>query len=98
MNSESPKSRTQDEKKKVEIRGTYREYGSYLTLGFQLAAAVVIFFLLGNWIDGRFGIEPIGKIVGTSIGMVGGFIKFFKSVSSMIADEERNRTNSKHEN
>jgi F0F1-type ATP synthase assembly protein I len=98
MNSESPNSGTQDKKKKVEIQGTYREYGPYLTLGFQLAAAVVVFFFLGDWIDKRYGIAPIGKLVGTSIGMVGGFIKFFKSVASMIANEERNRTSDKREN
>jgi len=96
MNIESPTNETKEKKEK--IRGSYRELGPYLTLGFQLAAAVVIFFLLGNWIDNRFGIEPIGKITGTLIGMAGGFIKFFKSVASMIADEERNRMSKKREN
>jgi F0F1-type ATP synthase assembly protein I len=98
MNSESPNNGTQDNKKKVEIQGTYREYGPYLTLGFQLAAAVVVFFFLGDWIDKKYGIAPIGKLGGMLIGMVGGFIKFFKSVASMIADEERNRTSDKREN
>jgi len=97
MNSESPNSGTQD-KKKVEIQGTYREYGPYLTIGIQLAAAVVVFFFLGDWIDKRYGIAPIGKLVGTLVGMIGGFIKFFKSVASMIADEERNRTSNRREN
>ena len=98
MNSESQDSETRDKKKKVEIQRTYREYGSYLTIGFQLAAVVVVFFFLGDWIDKRYGIAPIGKLVGVSIGMVGGFVKFFKSVTSMIADEERNRTSDKREN
>jgi F0F1-type ATP synthase assembly protein I len=98
MNSESPKSGTEEKKNKVEIQGTYREYTSYLTLGFQLAAAIVVFFFLGDWIDRRYGIAPIGKLVGTSIGMVGGFIKFFKSVASIIANEERNRMSKKREN
>jgi len=98
MNSESPNSGTQGKKKKIEIQGMYREYGPYLTLGFQLAAAVVVFFFLGDWIDKRYGIAPIGKLVATLIGMIGGFIKFFKSVASMIADEERNRTSDKREN
>jgi hypothetical protein len=84
MNSESPNSGTQD-KKKVEIQGTYREYGPYLTLGFQLAAAIIVFFFLGDWVDKRYG-------------MVGGFVKFFKSVASMIADEKRNRMSEKREN
>ena len=98
MNSESPNSGTQGKKKKVDIQGTYREYGPYLTIGIQLAAAVVVFFFLGDWIDKRYGIAPIGKLVGISIGIVGGFIKFFKSVASLIADEERNRTSDKREN
>jgi F0F1-type ATP synthase assembly protein I len=98
MNSESPDSGTQDEKKEIKIQGTYREYGPYLTIGIQLAAAVVVFFFLGDWIDTRYGIAPIGKLVGISIGIVGGFIKFFKSVASLIADEERNRTSDKREN
>jgi F0F1-type ATP synthase assembly protein I len=98
MNLESPNSETQNKKKKNEIQGTYREYVPYLTLGFQLAAAVVIFFFLGDWIDKRYGIAPIGKLVGTSIGMIGGFVKFFKSVASMIAEEEKKRLSSKREN
>jgi hypothetical protein len=36
--------------------------------------------------------------VGTSIGMIGGFVKFFKSVASMIAEEEKKRLSSKREN
>ena len=98
MNPESPNNETQDRKGKDEIQGTYREYGPYLTLGFQLAAAIVIFYFIGDWIDKRYGIAPIGKIGGAAIGMTGGFIKFFKSVASMIANEERKRTNDKHEN
>jgi F0F1-type ATP synthase assembly protein I len=89
MNSESPKN---------EIHGTYREYTQYLTMGFQLAAAVVVFFFLGDWIDKHYGIEPVGKLVGMSIGMVGGFVKFFKSVASMIKDEEQKELNKKREN
>jgi F0F1-type ATP synthase assembly protein I len=95
MNSESPNSGTQDKKKKVEIQGTYREYGPYLTLGFQLAAAVVLFFLIGHWIDNRYGIEPVGKLVGVLIGSIGGFVKFFKSVASLTADKEKQLGNKK---
>jgi F0F1-type ATP synthase assembly protein I len=98
MNSESPNIKTQDEKKKVGTEKSFYGYGPYLTLGFQLAAAIVVFFFLGDWIDKRYEIAPVGKLVGTSIGILGGFIKFFKSVASLIDNEERNRTSSKHEN
>ena len=55
-------------------------------------------YLIGNWIDSRYGIEPVGKLVGVLIGSIGGFVKFFKSVASMISDEKRNRTSDKREN
>jgi F0F1-type ATP synthase assembly protein I len=98
MNSESPNNNLESGKKKGSVQGTYQEYGPYLTIGVQLAAAVVIFFFLGDWIDRRYGITPIGKLVGASLGMIGGFIKFFKSVSSLIANDEKKRINDKHEN
>ena len=66
-------------------------------MGFQLAAAVVLFFLLGNWIDKKFDISPFGKLIGIVIGSTGGFIKFFKMVASITADEEKQRTKNKHE-
>ncbi|MGD1044320.1 MAG: AtpZ/AtpI family protein [Bacteroidota bacterium] len=97
MSSEPPSDNSENEKKKSDIQSIYREYGQYLTLGFQLAAAIVVFFFLGDWIDKRYGIAPVGKLVGTLIGMVGGFIKFFKSVTSMIADQDRIQKSNKHE-
>jgi F0F1-type ATP synthase assembly protein I len=97
MNSGSPNTKPHAEKKKEEIQSTYRAMGPYLSMGFQLAAVVVVFFLIGNWIDNRYGIDPIGKLVGSLIGMVGGFFKFFKSVGSLIANEERDRAGNNHE-
>lgn len=89
MVSGSPYNDPDSKTKKSGSNSIYREVSPYLTLGIQLAAAVVIFFFLGNWVDNRFGIDPIGKLVGTLIGMVGGFIKFFRSVASLIAREEK---------
>lgn len=96
--SESPNVGPHNEEKKGDIRNTYREYAPYLSLGFQLAAVVVVFFLLGAWIDNRYGVEPIGKLIGVSVGIVGGFIKFFKSVASLMTNEERDRASKKREN
>jgi len=98
MNSESPNSDPRTEAKKREKQSTYQELIPYLTLGIQLAAAVVVFYFIGDWIDTKYGIAPIGKLVGATIGMVGGFINFLKSVTKLIANEERNRTSKKHEN
>ncbi len=98
MVSGSPHKTTDAGKRSRETQGIFREVSPYLTLGFQLAAAVVIFFFVGEWVDRRFGIDPIGKLVGAFIGIVGGFVKFFRSVASLIAAEKHEQTDDKREN
>ncbi len=97
MDSGSPQRATDTEKRKRETQGVFREVTPYLTLGFQLAAVVVIFFFVGEWVDRRFGIDPIGKLTGVLVGMIGGFVKFLKSVATLIATEERNKKGDKRE-
>ena len=97
MDSESPNQQTNAEHKKDSVQKIYRNFVPFLTMGIQLAAAVVFFFFLGHWIDKRFDIAPIGKLVGIVIGSTGGFIKFFKMVASITADEEKQRAKNKHE-
>jgi F0F1-type ATP synthase assembly protein I len=83
---------------KNESKSDYRDYAPYLNLGLQLALAVVIFFFIGSWIDQRYGTDPAGKIAGAVLGTIGGFIKFFKSVSKLVADEDRKSLKDKDEN
>ncbi|MBI3787863.1 MAG: AtpZ/AtpI family protein [Ignavibacteriales bacterium] len=66
-----------------DLRQTYRDIAPYLTLGFQLAAAVVGFFLIGWWLDTRYYTSPWFKLTGLLLGSVGGMIKFFRSVSTL---------------
>ena len=51
MDSESPNQKSNIEQKKKSVQSVSRDFVPFLTMGFQLAAAVVLFFLLGNWID-----------------------------------------------
>jgi F0F1-type ATP synthase assembly protein I len=97
MDSESPNRQSNIGQKKESIPSFSRNLAPFLTMGFQLAAAVVLFLLLGHWIDIKFGIAPIGKLVGAVIGSTGGFIKFFKTVASITADEEKQRAKNKRE-
>ena len=84
MTSErDPAGRKREEQRR--LLESLREYTPYLTLGFQLAAAVVVFFLIGVWADDRWNASPWFKLIGLFLGMVGGFVKFFRS----IADLER---------
>ena len=97
MNSESPNRQSNSKYKKESSPSVSRNFVPFLTMGFQLAAAVVLFFLLGHWIDIKFNIAPIGKLVGVVIGSTGGFIKFFKTVTSITADEKKQRAKNKGE-
>jgi F0F1-type ATP synthase assembly protein I len=97
MDSESPNRQSNLKQKKESIRSISQSFAPFLTMGFQLAAAVVLFFFLGHWIDNKFNIAPIGKLVGVVVGSTGGFIKFFKTVASITADEKKQRTKNKRE-
>ena len=98
MNSESPHRQIQKQPKKESTHTISRNYVPFLTMGFQLAAAVVLFLLLGHLIDNKFGISPIGKLVGVVLGTTGGFIKFFKTAAAITTEEEKQRVKDKREN
>ncbi len=70
-------------KEKERFLGVYRQYGPYLTLGLQLAAAVVVFLLAGIWADAKAGTSPLFTLLGLFLGSLGGFIKFFRTVSQL---------------
>lgn len=60
-------------------------------LGFELAAAVVGFALLGYWIDRHYETEPWGLLVCIGIGLFGGMYNFIRQsvrASRSSADEE----------
>jgi len=79
-------------KQNTKMLGVYREYGPYLTLGIQLAAAVVIFLVLGVWVDSKLGTSPLFTLLGLLLGSAGGFIKFFRTVSQL---EQKDRPSSR---
>jgi F0F1-type ATP synthase assembly protein I len=64
------------------------EFGPYLTIGMQLAIAVVGFFFLGRWLDDVFGTAPWLMIGGLILGTAGGFISFFRSAILMAKKED----------
>ena len=83
-------SQERDASKQGTSRGThfYREVAPYFGLGIQLAIAVVVFYLIGHWLDERYGTSPWLGLVGLFLGSLGGFIKFFKTVSDLSKDEQ----------
>lgn len=75
---------------------TLRSFAPFLTLGIQLALAIVVMFFVGKWLDSRLNTSPWLMFVGLVVGGVGGMIKFIKSVMDLAkqqdaADAERKR-------
>jgi F0F1-type ATP synthase assembly protein I len=75
----------------------YRDAAPYLTLGIQLAVTVVIFFLIGWWLDTHNNTAPMFQLVGVLVGSVGGMIKFLKSVTEMSKKEETKKPDSRED-
>ena len=77
--SPQPKSNGPRDRSEQSLRETLRVLGPYMTLGIQLAAAVVVFFLIGWWLDTHYGTSPTFRLIGLLVGSVGGMIRFLKS-------------------
>jgi ATP synthase protein I len=59
----------------------YRKASPYMSAATSLVGAVAGFTLLGYWIDGKVGHRtPWFTLGGAVLGMVGGFVSFFKQV------------------
>lgn len=70
-------------------KGLFADFGPYLTIGAQLAFAVVGFFFLGRWLDNRFDTTPWLAIIGSALGIAGGLIKFIRTAIQMGQREDR---------
>lgn len=64
------------------------DVGPFLTLGIQLAVAVVAFFFLGRWLDEKLGTAPWLMIGGLFLGSAGGLVQFFRTASTLGKKED----------
>ena len=75
--------------------------GPYLTMGMELAFAVVGMFLVGRWFDTLWGTDPWLMIVGLAAGVTGGFIRFFRKAIALGKEEDEataeEKKNGRHE-
>jgi F0F1-type ATP synthase assembly protein I len=71
-----------------------RELSEMLTLGMQLALSVIVFVVLGVWLDSVFDTRPVLTIVGAVLGVVGSLIKFFKTATEL--GEQADHTMAEH--
>lgn len=73
--------------------GMLRAAAPYLTLGIQIAAAVVMFLFIGKYADDRFGTKPWLMVAGIVLGFAGGMIHFFRTVIALGTKEDNERRN-----
>lgn len=64
-----------------ERRGAHGEAARVMGVGLQFAAAIVLFLLLGQWLDERFGTEPWLLITGVMVGAAGGFYSLYRQLA-----------------
>lgn len=57
-----------------------------LGMGFEFAAAVAGFTLVGVWVDRHYGHAPWGVIVGVALGLIGGMYNLIRE--SLAASKE----------
>lgn len=66
-----------------------QSFGPYLTMGIQLALAVVVFFFIGRWLDGKLGTAPWLMLAGLLVGIAGGMIKFLHAAVALGKEANR---------
>ena len=50
-------------------------------LGFQFAAAIILFLLLGKWLDDKLGTDPWLLVTGVIVGAAGGFYSMYRKLT-----------------
>jgi ATP synthase protein I len=73
-----------------------REFGPFLTIGIQLAIAVVAFFFLGRWLDSLFGTAPWLMLTGLVLGITGGLVQFLRTALRLGRREDEEAEERRH--
>ena len=69
------------------VAGYGRAY-AIIAASLQLAAAVVLMFFLGRWLDGKFGTTPWLMLAGLAIGFTAGFYSFLRSIQKLAKNDD----------
>ncbi len=70
----------------------FRDAGPLFGSGIQMAAAIVLMFFVGRWLDGLWGTAPWMMLAGILFGAVAGLFQFIRMVTSLDqkkTDEEK---------
>lgn len=65
---------------------------AFAGLGFQFAVAIVLFVLLGQWIDKKLETSPVFLLIGVFVGGSAAFYNLYRKITAaQKADDERRR-------
>ena len=67
---------------------------SYLHLGLQLGTTIVLFTLLGYWLDGKYDTLPWWTVGGAAFGMTAGLYNFIRAT---IRQEQSGHDDGEHD-
>ena len=68
-------------------RSVGRGVGAWASIGIEFGLYVVLFFLGGKWLDGKFGWDPWGAAMGGLLGALVGMIQLIRRTTRMAADD-----------
>lgn len=70
---------------------SYAQSSQYVGAGIQLAAAIFLCLLGGNWLDQRWGTSPLFLILGVFLGGVAGFYNLVKMLTGPQRPKEEDK-------
>lgn len=59
---------------------------NYSTLGIEMGISPIVGYLIGKWLDGKFGSTPMLSIVMLLAGIASGFFALFRTLKRMERD------------
>ena len=74
-----------------EDRRQSRRLAKYAGVGLQFAGSILVFLYAGRWVDGKFGTEPWGVIVGVFTGAGAAFFSMYRKLMADLAEDEARR-------
>jgi len=68
---------------------TFRDAGPFLGSGVQIAAAIVVMYFIGKWIDGKWNTTPWGMVICLFLGAAAALIHFIREVMVYTKKESK---------
>lgn len=74
--------------------GPGKQYGEgykYVSYGLTFAGGIIVFMLVGLWVDRRLGVVPLFTVAGTLIGAVLSFLSVYRRLEAERTGQRRKK-------